>query len=83
MNWIKNYVRPKIRSLLGQKRDTPENMWIKDPDSGQLVLWAMARGNNRLLPVATPDWTRARRVIMWCTPFDSGAARKGRRFGER
>ena len=37
MNWIKNFVRPKIRSILGVKREVPENMWIKDPESGQMV----------------------------------------------
>jgi acetyl-CoA carboxylase carboxyl transferase subunit beta len=35
MNWITNLVRPKIRSLL--KRETPENLWIKCPDTGQMV----------------------------------------------
>ncbi len=39
MNWIKNFVRPKIRSILGVKREVPENMWIKDPDSGQMVFY--------------------------------------------
>jgi acetyl-CoA carboxylase beta subunit len=39
MNWIKNFVKPKLRSLLNtvQKRDVPENLWIKDPDSGEMV----------------------------------------------
>ena len=31
MNWIDNFVRPKIRSFLGQKRDIGENLWVKDP----------------------------------------------------
>jgi acetyl-CoA carboxylase carboxyl transferase subunit beta len=39
LNWIKNFVRPKIRSILGVKREVPENMWIKDPDSGQMVFY--------------------------------------------
>jgi acetyl-CoA carboxylase carboxyl transferase subunit beta len=50
MNWIKNYVRPKIRSLLGQKRDTPENMWIKDPESGQMVFYRDLEANNFVFP---------------------------------
>jgi acetyl-CoA carboxylase carboxyl transferase subunit beta len=50
MNWIKNYVRPKIRSLLGQKRDTPENMWIKDPDSGQMVFYKDLEANLFVFP---------------------------------
>ena len=35
MNWILNVVPPKIRSFL--KKETPENLWVKCPDSGQLV----------------------------------------------
>ena len=31
MNWITNFVRPKITFMLGQKRDTPDNLWIKAP----------------------------------------------------
>jgi acetyl-CoA carboxylase carboxyl transferase subunit beta len=50
MNWIKNYVRPKIRSLLGQKRDTPENMWIKDPESGQMVFYRDLEANMFVFP---------------------------------
>ena len=50
MNWIKNYVRPKIRSLLGQKRDTPENKWIKDPDSGEMVFYRDLENNQYVFP---------------------------------
>ena len=35
VNWIDNVVPPKIRSFL--KRDTPENLWVKCPESGELV----------------------------------------------
>jgi acetyl-CoA carboxylase carboxyl transferase subunit beta len=35
MNWINNVVRPKIRSIL--RRETPENLWIKCPETGSLV----------------------------------------------
>jgi acetyl-CoA carboxylase carboxyl transferase subunit beta len=50
MNWIKNFVRPKIRSLLGQKRDTPENMWIKDPESGDMVFYRDLEANMFVFP---------------------------------
>jgi acetyl-CoA carboxylase carboxyl transferase subunit beta len=52
MNWIKNYVRPKIRSLLGQKRDTPENMWVKDPESGQMVFYRDLEANLFVFPAS-------------------------------
>jgi acetyl-CoA carboxylase carboxyl transferase subunit beta len=29
MNWLSNYVRPKIRSLVGAKSDVPENLWLQ------------------------------------------------------
>ncbi|WP_395689127.1 acetyl-CoA carboxylase, carboxyltransferase subunit beta [Aestuariivirga sp.] len=51
MNWIKNFVRPKIRSILGSdKRETPENMWVKDPDSGQMVFYKDLEANQYVMP---------------------------------
>ena len=48
MNWISNVVRPKIRSFL--KRETPENLWIKCPDSGQLVFHKDVEANQFVIP---------------------------------
>ena len=51
MNWIKNFVRPRIRSILGVvRRDVPENMWIKDPDSGQMVFYKDLEANQFVFP---------------------------------
>ena len=51
MNWIKNFVRPKIRSILGAvKRDVPENMWVKDPDTGQMVFYKDLEANHFVFP---------------------------------
>jgi acetyl-CoA carboxylase carboxyl transferase subunit beta len=50
LNWIKNFVRPKIRSFLGVKRDVPENMWIKDPESGQMVFYRDLEANQFVFP---------------------------------
>jgi acetyl-CoA carboxylase carboxyl transferase subunit beta len=52
VNWIKNFVRPKIRSILGgaPKRDVAENMWIKDPDSGQMVFYKDLEANLFVMP---------------------------------
>ena len=59
MNWISNVVPPKIRSML--RRDTPENLWVKCPDSGELVfhkdleanLWVVpGSGYHMKMPVA-------------------------------
>src|ERR1700743_1962304 len=31
MNWLSNFVRPKIRGLIGNKKDIPDNLWEKCP----------------------------------------------------
>jgi acetyl-CoA carboxylase carboxyl transferase subunit beta len=48
MNWISNVVPPKIRSFL--RRDTPENLWVKCPDSGQLVFHKDLEANLMVVP---------------------------------
>jgi acetyl-CoA carboxylase carboxyl transferase subunit beta len=48
MNWLTNVVRPKIRSIL--KRETPDNLWIKCPDSGQLVFYKDVEQNLFVIP---------------------------------
>ncbi|MCA1953461.1 MAG: acetyl-CoA carboxylase, carboxyltransferase subunit beta [Hyphomicrobiales bacterium] len=48
MNWITNLVRPKIRSLL--RRETPENLWIKCPDTGQMVFQKEVEDNLWVIP---------------------------------
>lgn len=48
MNWLTNVVRPKIRNML--RRETPENLWIKCPDSGQLVFYKDVEANQFVIP---------------------------------
>ncbi|WP_424932596.1 acetyl-CoA carboxylase, carboxyltransferase subunit beta [Amaricoccus macauensis] len=36
MNWISNYVRPKINSLFS-RREVPENLWLKCPECGTML----------------------------------------------
>jgi acetyl-CoA carboxylase carboxyl transferase subunit beta len=48
MNWLTNVVRPKIRSIL--RRETPENLWIKCPDTGQLVFYKDVEQNQFVIP---------------------------------
>jgi acetyl-CoA carboxylase carboxyl transferase subunit beta len=69
MNWISEVVRPRIKTLF--KRETPENLWIKCPETGQVVfhkdveanLWVIPESNHHLRLDATQ-----RLKIM----FDSG-----------
>lgn len=49
MNWITNYVRPKINSMLG-RRDMPENLWIKDPETGEMVFHKDLENNQFVIP---------------------------------
>jgi acetyl-CoA carboxylase carboxyl transferase subunit beta len=36
MNWISNFVRPKIKSLMAG-RESPENLWRKCPSCGEMI----------------------------------------------
>jgi acetyl-CoA carboxylase carboxyl transferase subunit beta len=49
MNWITNYVRPKINSMLG-RREMPENLWIKDPETGEMVFHKDLEENQYVIP---------------------------------
>ena len=48
MNWISNVVPPKIRSFL--RRETPENLWVKCPESGELVFHKDIEANLFVVP---------------------------------
>jgi acetyl-CoA carboxylase carboxyl transferase subunit beta len=48
MNWISDVVRPRIKTLF--KRDTKENLWIKCPDSGQMVFHKDVENNLFVIP---------------------------------
>ncbi len=37
MNWLTNYVRPKIRSLVGDRSEVPENLWHQCPSCEQML----------------------------------------------
>jgi len=38
MNWLTNYVKPKLRDLVAPAvRDVPENLWHKCPKCGQMI----------------------------------------------
>ncbi|MCW1954862.1 acetyl-CoA carboxylase, carboxyltransferase subunit beta [uncultured Lentibacter sp.] len=44
MNWITNYVRPRINSIFS-RRDTPENLWSKCDDCGTMLFHRELAGN--------------------------------------
>ncbi len=49
MNWITNFVRPRINSMLG-RREMPENLWIKDPETGEMVFHKDLEENQFVIP---------------------------------
>ncbi|MFG1416777.1 acetyl-CoA carboxylase, carboxyltransferase subunit beta [Xanthobacter sp. V0B-10] len=49
MNWISNVVRPKIRDFLA-RREVPENLWVKCPETGQMVFHKDLEANLYVIP---------------------------------
>jgi acetyl-CoA carboxylase carboxyl transferase subunit beta len=50
MNWINNVVRPRIRSFLKPKDESAENLWVKDPESGEMVFYRDLEANQWVVP---------------------------------
>jgi acetyl-CoA carboxylase carboxyl transferase subunit beta len=48
-NWIQNVVRPKIRNLW-TKRETPENLWVKCPETGEMIFHKDLEANQFVFP---------------------------------
>src|SRR5215207_3378556 len=48
MNWLTSVVRPKIRSLL--RREVPESLWVKCPETGQMVFYKELEANQFVIP---------------------------------
>jgi acetyl-CoA carboxylase carboxyl transferase subunit beta len=51
MNWITNFVRPRFNSMLG-RRDLPENLWIKCPETGEMVFHKDLEDNQWVIPAS-------------------------------
>lgn len=51
MNWITNLVRPKINDFL-KRSDMPENLWIKCPESGEMVFYKDLEANLGVVPAS-------------------------------
>lgn len=49
MNWISNYVRPKINSLFS-RREVPENLWTKCPECGTMLFHRELADNLNVCP---------------------------------
>ena len=69
MNWISNVVPPKIRSFL--RRETPDNLWVKCPESGQLVFHKDLEANLYVVPGSGYHMRMATKDRLAAT-FDAG-----------
>lgn len=70
MNWINSLVRPKIRDLL-KKREVPENLWIKCPETGEMVFHRDLEANLWVVP-SSGHHMRMPAVKRLETLFDNG-----------
>jgi acetyl-CoA carboxylase carboxyl transferase subunit beta len=51
VNWINNVVRPKISGLLSTaKREVPDNLWVKCPETGEMVFYKDLEANQFVVP---------------------------------
>jgi acetyl-CoA carboxylase carboxyl transferase subunit beta len=69
VNWISNVVPPKIRSFL--RRETPENLWVKCPESGQLVFHKDLEANLFVVPGSGYHMRMGAKMRL-ATMFDEG-----------
>ncbi|MEZ5878289.1 MAG: acetyl-CoA carboxylase, carboxyltransferase subunit beta [Tepidamorphaceae bacterium] len=71
MNWLTSTLRPKIRQMLGAKRDTPENLWVKCPETGEMVFHRDLEANHYVVPVSGYHMRMPREArLAWL--FDDG-----------
>ena len=37
MNWLTNFVKPKLSALVGKRKDVPDNLWKNCPKCGNMI----------------------------------------------
>lgn len=50
MNWLTNFVRPKIRALSSARREPPDNLWLKCPSCGAMLFHRDLQQNLHVCP---------------------------------
>ena len=50
MNWLTNYVRPKIKALVGSKPEVPENLWVNCPHCEKMLFHRDLAANHQVCP---------------------------------
>ncbi len=95
MSWLAEYVRPKIRTLLG-RRDLPDNLWVQCPNCQQMLFTSDLARNlkvctscdfhmrptaaERLAYTFDPDFTR---IELPRAPLDPLRFRDSKRYADR
>src|SRR5215510_4563902 len=76
MNWISNVVRPKIRNYFA-RRETPENLWIKCPETGQLVFYKDVEANQFAIPAVPLDPLKFRDEVRYADRLRDARTKTG------
>jgi len=50
MNWLTNYVRPKIKALVGSKPEVPENLWVNCSSCEKMIFHRDLAANSQVCP---------------------------------
>jgi acetyl-CoA carboxylase carboxyl transferase subunit beta len=96
LNWLTNFVRPKLRALV-QKTDVPENLWRKCPECDQMIFHRDLErnlhvcqhcGHHMRMPVAARlkslfDDGEYERIDLPAVPADPLKFRDQKRYTER
>lgn len=96
MNWLTEFVRPKIRTLLG-RQDVPQNLWVQCPSCQAMVFHAEFEKNLRVctqcghhsrLPMAlrlasTFDDGKCTRIELPRVPVDPLRFRASKRYSDQ
>lgn len=70
MNWINNIVPPKLRSFLN-KKESPDNLWVKCPLSGEMIFYKDLEANQWVVP-GSGYHMRIKARDRFATFFDGG-----------
>lgn len=74
MNWLNEFVRPRIRTLLGRK-EAPDNLWQQCPSCQQMIFHRELETNRKVCPHCRHHM-RATAAERLAWTFDDGAFQK-------
>jgi acetyl-CoA carboxylase carboxyl transferase subunit beta len=72
MNWLTDYVRPKIKALVRTRPEIPENLWINCPSCERMIFHRDLETNQRVCPHCNHHF-RVGPEYRFRTLFDDGS----------